>query len=87
VEERDLAIRLDRLAQAHFGKIEFAAAVMRFAQQVQGVRIARLKAKRLFRKRKGLARAACGNQAAASHDEIKRAAWGGRAQCCLCLRA
>ena len=32
VEERDLAVRLDRLAQARFGMLELAAAVVRLAQ-------------------------------------------------------
>jgi hypothetical protein len=72
VKYRGAAVRLDRLAQPRLGRRQFAAPVVRFAEEIQGVGIARLEVQRLFRRRKRFSRTTRRDQLATLQNQVKR---------------
>jgi hypothetical protein len=72
VIKRGAAVCLDRLAQACLRCGELAAAVVRFAQDVQGVGIARLAAQCFLRQRQRRGSAARREELAALQNQVKR---------------
>src|SRR6266513_1093944 len=72
VENRHLAVRLDRLLQTSFGGGEIAVAVVRGAEQEQRVRVVRVLAQRFFGAMQRLAGAPASEPFAALQNQIKR---------------